>query len=74
MVQREVNPMPLCGKTKPEDICEHLRKVIKVLIENNIEMMHDFQGTDLYCPDCNIIVSLEAYGDKFTHGDLGEQE
>jgi len=63
--------MTLCGKTKPEDICEHLKAVIKTIKENNIEMMHDFQGTDLFCPECRKIVSLEAYGDKFTDKDVG---
>lgn len=64
--------MALMGKEEPEDICEHLKKVIRTMIDNNITMSHDFQGTYLTCPICGCTICLEAYDEEFTDNDIDE--
>lgn len=64
--------MTLMGKEKPEDICEHLKEIIRLMIEHGVSMSHDFQGTYISCGKCDSDICLEAYGDSFNDEDIGE--
>ena len=63
--------MTLMRKNDTEDWCEHLKAVAQAMMDNEITMSHDFEGTFLNCNRCDKSVSLEAYDEKFVEGDLG---
>lgn len=64
--------MTLMAKTPPDEICQHLKRVLLAIKENDITMSHDFEGTYLYCSSCDSSVVLEAYGEGFSDEDIGE--
>jgi hypothetical protein len=64
--------MTLMGKDNPEYICEHLKEVIEKMIDNEIEMSHDYEGSFLHCHKCDCCIALEAYGEKFEEEDIME--
>lgn len=65
--------MSLTSKTDKADICPHIAQVMKTLLDLDIGMAHDFQGTYLACPQCDSTICLEAYGDSITEGDIPEE-
>jgi hypothetical protein len=63
----------LIAKTDKESICPHIAEIMRLLLYNNIQMRHDFEGTHLHCPQCGCYIWLEAYGDYITENDIPKE-
>lgn len=55
---------------KCESPCEHLNEFMRSMITLNLTMAHDFEGTYVYCKECDTPLSLEAYGSEFSEDDI----
>ena len=66
--------MALTGKVEPKELCKHLKAVMQAMIDNKIEMSHDFSGTWLYCNKHGKGIHLEAYEDKIKKSDMLEMK
>jgi len=64
--------MTLNFKVNPDEICEHLKEVIQIMIQHGITMSHDFEGTHLNCGKCDCMIALEGYDSEFTDEDIGD--